>query len=671
LASSAECRVGRFTLRPHRQLLDGSVPVSIGRKALDLLSVLAEANGALVTKDELMAAVWPNAIVEENAIQVHVAALRKVLGGDAELLHTEHGLGYRLAVTDAATAAPKTQVGEIETATPPRRRSRLRALAVLALAIVIVGAAGYAWLRYAGPAAHARTPPTIAVLAFQPADSSESAQLLANGLARSVASSLSRYDVTVIAASSSLQLAPAQKPQAHALLGADFIVDGRVMTDNGKPTVSTQVSDTQTNTLVYSFDVQGDSSLSTLVADRIATRLALSLDPSKYLGDASRKFTGTDYVLVARVNDAFENNDFTAAMDASRELAARYPGDGELQASAAIPIIWAMPSLPESERPQFLQTAKADVERAIQLAPRSGVTYYARAELVGGPMSLLEGENLERQSVQASPTLARAYNLLGNSMLQVGRVDEGVALVSRALQLDPLSDLANTIGGSELIAVGRETEATRVMSREDAIWPASPRDLALKYWMAIYFGSPQELAAVAKAHPLRLDFSGIKQADADLMLRAATTHDPALIRQMVANCFATYGQSASQVWDDICLFRMVQLGALDDAFRFAERAYPDTRRLYPPDDSRWITAPPLGLQTMRLFTPTMAAFRNDPRFWSVALRTGLVSYWQTTQAWPDFCREQLDTCKSRAAQAARVGPLPVTPNSTGAAVQRA
>ena len=94
-----EYRIGRFTLKPFRQLLDGGVAVPIGRKALDLLSVLAKAEGALVTKDELMAAVWPKTIVEDNAIQVHIAALRKALGKDAELLSTVHGLGYRLAAT--------------------------------------------------------------------------------------------------------------------------------------------------------------------------------------------------------------------------------------------------------------------------------------------------------------------------------------------------------------------------------------------------------------------------------------------------------------------------------------------------------------------------------------------------------------------------------------------
>ena len=54
----------------------------------------------------------------------------------------------------------------------------------------------------------------------------------------------------------------------------------------------------------------------------------------------------------------------------------------------------------------------------------------------------------------------------------------------------------------------------------------------------------------------------------------------------------------------------------------------------------------------------MTPFRNDPRFWQVALRTGLINYWQTTQQWPDFCRGQLDTCKARAAAAS--APVRVT-----------
>ena len=52
-------------MQPRRQLLAGGERVALGRRALDIISVLAEARGGIVTKDELLEAVWPGVIVEE------------------------------------------------------------------------------------------------------------------------------------------------------------------------------------------------------------------------------------------------------------------------------------------------------------------------------------------------------------------------------------------------------------------------------------------------------------------------------------------------------------------------------------------------------------------------------------------------------------------------------
>ena len=58
---------GSFVLIPERQLLlDGEVPVRIGGRALDILTVLVERPGELVSKAELLARVWPDTIVEEG-----------------------------------------------------------------------------------------------------------------------------------------------------------------------------------------------------------------------------------------------------------------------------------------------------------------------------------------------------------------------------------------------------------------------------------------------------------------------------------------------------------------------------------------------------------------------------------------------------------------------------
>ncbi len=87
---------GRFRLVPHRyELLADGVPVVIGSRALDILMVLIEARGELVTKDDLMNRVWPRSIVEENTLQFHISMIRKALGEDRGCVKTISGRGYR------------------------------------------------------------------------------------------------------------------------------------------------------------------------------------------------------------------------------------------------------------------------------------------------------------------------------------------------------------------------------------------------------------------------------------------------------------------------------------------------------------------------------------------------------------------------------------------------
>jgi len=105
---SAPRRFGRFELRPsERVLLADGAPVTLGARAFDLLLAFADRPGTLITKDDLLASVWPG-VVEENNLQVQVSTLRKILGQSA--LATIPGRGYRfnLAVAssevDAASA---------------------------------------------------------------------------------------------------------------------------------------------------------------------------------------------------------------------------------------------------------------------------------------------------------------------------------------------------------------------------------------------------------------------------------------------------------------------------------------------------------------------------------------------------------------------------------------
>ncbi|NNG21996.1 ATP-binding protein [Telluria aromaticivorans] len=75
---------GPFRLLRHtRQLCHGAAPVRLGGRAIDLLSVLVERAGQVVSRAELERLVWPGLLVEDSCLRVHIAALRKALGDDA------------------------------------------------------------------------------------------------------------------------------------------------------------------------------------------------------------------------------------------------------------------------------------------------------------------------------------------------------------------------------------------------------------------------------------------------------------------------------------------------------------------------------------------------------------------------------------------------------------
>ncbi|EQD61388.1 protein containing Signal transduction response regulator, partial [mine drainage metagenome] len=102
---------GRFRLLiRQRELRVDEAPVALGSRAFDVLLVLIEAGGELVSKEELLARAWPGIVVEESNIQVQISALRKALGEDRNLILTVPLRGYRFTgqvrVVDEHGGAP-------------------------------------------------------------------------------------------------------------------------------------------------------------------------------------------------------------------------------------------------------------------------------------------------------------------------------------------------------------------------------------------------------------------------------------------------------------------------------------------------------------------------------------------------------------------------------------
>ena len=106
---------GAVTLVPDERLLfKGSEPVSLTPKAFDLLTVLAANPGWLLTKEQLLQAVWSDTSVEESNLSYHVFAIRRALGDTAEggqIIETVPKRGYRFTAPVVRVDRPNPLAG--------------------------------------------------------------------------------------------------------------------------------------------------------------------------------------------------------------------------------------------------------------------------------------------------------------------------------------------------------------------------------------------------------------------------------------------------------------------------------------------------------------------------------------------------------------------------------
>jgi DNA-binding winged helix-turn-helix (wHTH) protein/TolB-like protein len=203
-------REWRFEPTECRLLRDGVV-VPLPAKSLDLLSTLLRRAPRLITKEEILAAVWKDAAVEEGNIAFHIAALRKVLdeGRTESVIETVRGRGYRFVQDMVSAQMPATDdIRQFVPATPrakaapapapattgvaPARRSMISVMVMAMLAGIIVGAGGFAWYR-----SQASRLPSIAVEPFEIVKPRPGQENLPDGLGTYLTSRLQMTGVEV------------------------------------------------------------------------------------------------------------------------------------------------------------------------------------------------------------------------------------------------------------------------------------------------------------------------------------------------------------------------------------------------------------------------------------------------------------------------------------------
>jgi DNA-binding winged helix-turn-helix (wHTH) protein len=160
---------GLFRLIPvQRALFEDGKPLRLGSRAFDILVALIERAGETIAKEELIARAWPDTVVEEAALRVHVAALRKALGDGAagrRYIANHAGRGYAFIApvtrenTPSATAAP---TGTAEGGSLPTPLTRIVGRDEIVLALT-TRLARRRFLTIAGPGGIGKTTVAVAV----------------------------------------------------------------------------------------------------------------------------------------------------------------------------------------------------------------------------------------------------------------------------------------------------------------------------------------------------------------------------------------------------------------------------------------------------------------------------------------------------------------------------
>lgn len=637
-----EVRLGARTLQPGRQLLAGGERVPIGRRALDILSVLAEAQGAIVTKDELLEAVWPGVVVEENALQVHVVALRKALGPEADRLRTIRGVGYQLAVDPAPSEVPETpgpaSPGAIahETApeaappapahgaSPPLARWtvwRWPALGPasglgLALAVLLAVLAGSWAIFGTGPGAGTPDRLPVVVRAFAASGSDEAGEpALASGITDELIVRLRRIpDLRISAAN------PDGSVPGNGFENA-YVVDGALQTEAGRIRVTARLTGSDGEVLWSQsfdqrlediFDVQEE------IAGAIATALSVSLD----VGLESRDYGGTNNPEAYA--DYFQGRAYRYDADRARTIAylerAVALDPGYIKAWAELSYTYGISlysRITKADAEDLLAKMDRASQRALDLNPDLWIGQSARAWYDVATDDLVSAD--ARYDSIAEQDRGNEPDLLFSRVVfayQMGRVGKMWDLQQRLLLIAPNSP-RQLMEAQYSFALGRAEDAARRFDELGVEGPGLTPDQANAiYWSNVLSGRLDDAVRIAEAQNAGPLYRNIRNFhfDPDYMPRLPPD-------RLAAWADRKFGYGGRRELTYRALFAS-HFGYQDVALEYLRLAF---------------ERPGIG-GNHYLWHPALAKLRKTEGFVRFLRERGMIEAWRESGDWGDFCR---------------------------------
>jgi DNA-binding winged helix-turn-helix (wHTH) protein/Flp pilus assembly protein TadD len=458
---------------------DGAA-VKLRPKTLDMLRLFVANPGRVLSKQDLMEAVWPNVHVGEDSLFQCIRELRTALGDDQrQMIKLVSGQGY---VLDVAVTTAEASVEPASTGLPPppvttARRSGLRpqmALGLLA-AVVVLGLA-IAVLVLA-PQTGKRAPTTVAVMPFtitgdEPAGTAASVTTrLSDGLAK--------IDNIRVAVSSG---------EASA---TNYVVTGELTKTATAWTAEARLVDTATREVqsVTSVTVEIGGATLPLQQSRIAAGIGhvLALRLNALLnGDAEAARQDTKVVIEQATAFLTQTSPerFGEAERMLEDAISAEPGNVDLAVALAalqlrgIQMVWYDAEAGKAAA----ASAKATLERALRLKPSSIPVLEAYCRFLNATNHFSESLVACSRALGFDPWNGIALYHIGVAQLQLGRFEDSLATFEQADQFDTPAVARWTwlVGaGWVSLLMDRDAAAANWLQRSVAITPASGRPLML------------------------------------------------------------------------------------------------------------------------------------------------------------------------------------------------
>ena len=432
-ADPAIYEFGQFRLDSgRRELTDvAGRRVPLPGRVFDTLLCLLEHRQRLVSKEDLMAEVWPDVVVEQNNLNQAISSVRRLLEDDARaprFVKTVPGRGYQFIATvreRPLTAAPRASLG----------RSSLRRYGLLLSAAVLVWAAaliGLVRLSYAPQPPPPLAANGVAVLPFANLSPNEADAFFAQGLHDEVIHQLSLIsDLKVIARTSVLGFAPPKdraQPSSVAeiaqSLGVANVIEGSVRYADGHVRITVQLIDARDQSHLWSqtytqpfddiFAVESD------IARQVASALSAKLTHRE---DAvmNRRPTDSARAYIAYLRARSILNDPNPATSEARSHRFQSALDEALVLDPDFALAHAMKALDfatalmrpyatrNGERERLTRLAQAHIDRALALDASLGAAYGAQARLCEATYDSQRAAAAYRRAYELSP---RSSNVL-------------------------------------------------------------------------------------------------------------------------------------------------------------------------------------------------------------------------------------------------------------------